>query len=171
MGAPCFFGAIGAGDPGAAVGEVSGVAVGDGVALGDVDLATGRVRPTGGLGGLSAGSGVGEDFFFRLGDALGDGEAEGSFFLIDGVTDGAGDSCSVGGDNFFFGEAVGEGEGLFVVEERFFFRGFGVGVGVEKIFLIVLLSDCSAPHAGATVETISASAVRMRINIAKGLTD
>ena len=119
----------------------------------------------------SAGSGVGEGFFFRLGDALGDGEAEGFFFLIDGVTDGVGDSCSVGRDNFFFGEAVGEGDGLFVVEELFFFRGFGVGVGVEKIFLIVSLNDCSAPRAGATVETTSASAVRIRINIAKGLTD
>jgi hypothetical protein len=153
LGAPCF---LGAGDPGAAVGEVSGVPVGDGVALGDAD---------------SAGSGVGEGFFFRLGDALGDGEAEGFFFLIDGVTDGVGDSCSVGRDNFFFGEAVGEGDGLFVVEELFFFRGFGVGVGVEKIFLIVSLNDCSAPRAGATVETTSASAVRIRINIAKGLTD
>ena len=121
--------------------------------------------------GVSVGSGVGEDFFLRLGDALGDGEGEGFFFLIDGVTDGAGDSCSVGCDNFFFGEAVGEGDGLLVVEELFFFRGLGVGVGVEKIFLIVLLSDCSAAGAGATAENISASVIRMRINIARGLTD
>jgi hypothetical protein len=147
LGAPCFFGGVGEGDS-------SGVAVGDGVAL-----------------GVSVGSGVGEDFFFRLGDALGDGEGEGFFFLTDGVTDGAGDSCSVGRDDFFFGEGVGEGDGLFVAEELFFFRGLGVGVGVEKIFLIVSLSDCSAARAGAIVETISASAIRMRINIAKGLTD
>ena len=121
--------------------------------------------------GVSVGSGVGEDFFFRLGDALGDDEGEGLFFLTDGVTNGADDSCSVGCNNFFFGEAAGEGDGLFVAEELFFFRGLGVGVGVEKIFLIVSLSDCSAAGAGATVETISASAIRMRINIAKGLTD
>jgi len=148
-------------------GDSAGVVVGDGVALGDGDLATEGVHPAGGLGGVSVGSGVGEGFFFRLGDALGDGEAEGFFFLIDGLTDGAGDSCSVGRDNFVFGE----GDGLFVVEELFFFRGFGVGVGVEKIFLIVSLNDCSAPRAGATVETTSASAVRIRINIAKTLTD
>ena len=121
--------------------------------------------------GVAVGSGVGEDFFFRPSDGVGDGEAEGFFFLIDGVTDGAGDSCSVGCDNFFFGEGVGEGDSLFVVDELFFFRGLGVGVGVEKIFLIVSLNDCSAPRAGATVETTSASAVRIRINIAKGLTD
>jgi len=135
-------------------GGSTGVAVGDGVAL-----------------GVLVGSGVGEDFFFRLGDALGDGEGEGFFFFIDGVTDGAGDSCSVGRDDFFFGEGVGEGDGFFLAEELFFFRGLGVGVGVEKIFLIVSLSDCSAAHAGATVETISASAITMRINITEGLTD
>ncbi len=132
----------------------------DGVALG-----------VGDLGGVSIGSGVGEDFFFRFRDALGDGEAEGFFFLIDGVTDGAGDSCSVGGENFFLGEGLGEGDTFFVVEEVFFFRGFGVGVGVEKIFLIVSPNDCSAARAGATVEAISASAIRTRINMTEVLTD
>ena len=152
FGAPCFFAT---GDAGATVGEDTGVALGDGVAV-----------------GVSVGSGVGEDFFFRRGDALGDGDAEGFFFLIDGVTDGAGDSCSGGGDTFFFGEAVGEGDGLFVVDELFFFfRGFGVGVGVEKIFLTVLASDRSAAPVGATVQTVSTRTNRARISMINPLTD
>ena len=128
--------------------------MGDGVELGGGDF-----------GGVSLGSGVGEGFFLRFRDALGDGEGEGFFFLIDGVADGPGDSCSVGGESFFLGEGLGEGDTFLMVEELFFFRGFGVGVGVEKIFLIVSPNDCSAPRAGATVEATSASAIRMRINM------
>jgi hypothetical protein len=67
--------------------------------------------------GVSLGSGVGEDFFLRLadGEALGEGEAD-----------------------FFFAEALGAGDSdsFFVVEDFFFLCGVGVGVGVEKIFLI-----------------------------------
>jgi hypothetical protein len=154
LGAPCFFGVPGDGDSVVIVGEFFGVTVSDGVGLG-----------VGDLGGVSIGSGVGEDFFFRFRDALGDGEAEGFFFLIDGVTDGAGDSRSVDGEAFLLGEGLGEVEALFAVDELFFFRGFGVGVGVEKTFLIVAPNDCSAPRAGATVEAISASAIRTRINM------
>jgi hypothetical protein len=151
FGAPCFFGT---GDAGAAVGEDCGVAVGEGAGL-----------------GVSVGSGVGKDFFFRFGDPLGAGEAEGLFFLIDGVTDGAADS-SFAGEGFFFGEAVGEGDGLFVVAELFFFfRGFGVGVGVEKIFLIVSASDRSAARLGATVETARMRINRTRTIIVNGWTD
>jgi len=156
FGAPCFFGT---GDVGAGVEEDSGVTVGDGVTLGDFDPS-----------GVAVSSGVGEDFFFRPSDGVGDGEAEGFFFLIDGVTDGAGDSSLVG-EGFFFGEAAGEGDGLFVVEELFFLRGFGVGVGVERILLIVLASDCSAAPVGATVETASARVNRARTSIMNGLTD
>ncbi len=157
FGAPCFFGT---GDVGAGAEEDSSVTVGEGVTLGDFDPS-----------GVAVGSGVGEDFFFRPSDGVGDGEAEGFFFLIDGVTDGAGDS-SLAGEGFFFGEAAGEGDGFFVVEELFFFlRGFGVGVGVEKIFLILLASDCSAAPAGTTVETARTRINRARTSIMNGLTD
>ena len=156
FGAPCFFGT---GDVGAGAEEDSGVTVGEGVTLGDFDPS-----------GVAVGSGVGEDFFFRPSDGVGDGEAEGFFFLIDGVTDGAGDS-SLAGEGFFFGEAAGEGDGLFVVEELFFLRGFGVGVGVEKIFLTVLASDRSAAPVGATVQTVSTRTNRARISMINPLTD
>ena len=87
-----------------AVDEREGVGVGDG-------------------GGVSLGSGFGEDFFFAFddGDALGDGETD-----------------------FFLGDEVGEGDSFFVVADFFFLCGVGVGVGVEKIFLIFSPRDCAA---------------------------
>ena len=76
----------------------------------------------------SLGSGVGEDFVFRSadGEALGDGEI-----------------C------FFFADAVGDGDGdsFFVVDDFFFLCGVGVGVGVEKIFLIFSPTVCWAERA------------------------
>ena len=79
--------------------------------------------------GVSLGSGVGEDFFFgfALGDALGDGETD-----------------------FFLGDEVGEGEGdsFFAVADFFRLCGVGVGVGVEKIFLIFSPADSSAANGG-----------------------
>jgi hypothetical protein len=79
-----------------------------------------------------------------------------------------GDFFTGRGEDFFFGEGLGEGDILFA--DRFFFRG-GVGVGVEKTFLILSASDCSAARVGATVETASTMISMMRTSIAKALTD
>ena len=83
----------------------------------------------GGGGGVSLGSGFGEDFFFAFddGDALGDGETD-----------------------FFLGNELGEGEGdsFFVVADFFRLCAVGVGVGVEKIFLIFSPTDSSAANGG-----------------------
>ncbi len=166
LGAPCFFGS----SDGVGVGEFSGgVVVGDGVSLGDVDLA-----------GVSEASGAGEDFFFFRGDSIGEGDGEAFFFLAgggesasssadkgffffgDGVTDGVAASSSFGsGDVFFFGEAlaVGDGDVFFSADECFFLRGVGVGVGVEKIFLIAAPIDCSAAPPGTIDERINASVI------------
>jgi hypothetical protein len=158
FGAPCFF-------PGVGDGDSWGVwaAVGIGVSDGDGEAV-----------GVSKGCGDGEVFFFRRGNALGDGDSSLTdgvrFFPGEGVSDGAGDSFSRGIDDFF-GLGGGVGDFFFVVTALFFFRGFGVGVGVEKIFLIASPSDCSAARAGTTVETIIASAMRILINIASGWTD
>jgi len=157
FGAPRFFKPAGDGDSGAFVGELSGTALGDGVTLGVVDV-----------GGISPGTGVGDAFFLRRGDALGDAVAEGFFPSIGGATDGVGDSFAGRGEDFFFGEGLGEGDVLFA--ERFFFRG-GVGVGVEKIFLILSASDCSAARVGGAAETASTIINMMRTSIAKALTD
>jgi hypothetical protein len=75
--------------------------------------------------GVSLGSGVTEAFFFgfAVGDAPGDGETD--FFFVDGLAEGDGDS-------------------FFVVADFFFLCGVGVGVGVEKIFLIFSPTDCAA---------------------------
>jgi hypothetical protein len=177
LGAPCFFDSPGEGDSG---GEFSGVAVGDGVSLGDVDLS-----------GVSVASGVGEDFFFRCGDPLGEGElffffaagvgdsissvGDGLFFFLgEDAGDGSGDFSSLGeGDVFFFGEAMGLGVGdvFFALEDFFFFRGVGVGVGVEKIFLMACPSDSSAPRTGRTGSDIKTNATNKRISMTKTLTD
>jgi hypothetical protein len=114
--------------------------------------------------GISLGAGVGDGFFLRPGDMLGDAVAEGFFLSIGGATDGVGDSFTGRDEDFFLDDGLGEGDILFA--ERFFFRG-GVGVGVEKIFLILSPSDCSAARVGNTVETASAIISMMRTNIAK----
>lgn len=157
FGAPRFFKPGGDGNSGAFVGELSGAALGEGVTLGVVDG-----------DGSSLGVGVGDGFFLRRGDALGDAVAEGFFFSIGGATDGVGNSFAGRREDFFFGEALGEGDILFA--DRFFFRD-GVGVGVEKIFLILSVSDCSAARVGKAVETASTIISMMRTSIAKALTD
>lgn len=73
---------------------------------------------------------MGEPFFFRCGDPLGDGlgvtDAEPFFFF--GLGDG--DSSVSTTDFFFFGETVGEGDGdSSAAVELFFFFGEGDGVG------------------------------------------
>ena len=82
--------------------------------------------------GVSLGSGFGEDFFFAFddGDALGDGETD-----------------------FFLGDEVGEGDAdsFFAVVDFFRLCGVGVGVGVEKIFLIFSPTDSSAANGGEIV--------------------
>ena len=87
--------------------------------------------------GVSLGSGVGEDSFFGFSDALGAGEA-----------------C------FFFAEPLGEGDADFFFDVDFrFLCGVGVGVGVDKTFLIFSPSVSSAACAGAT--TSNARATKM----------
>ena len=111
---------------GCAVAE--GVAVGSGVSVGV---------------GVAISSGV----VVVDGDALGVGDLFLRFDFVAGeeLADGA-------GENFFFGEAVGDGLGVDFPVERF--RGFrgGVGVGVaSKIFLIFASSDSSAAPGAAIV--------------------
>ena len=145
-------------NPAAGGGEFCGAVLGDGVSPGVVDL-----------DGVSLGSGVGEDFLIRRGDALGRAAAVVFFFSVDGVIEGAGDSVAGKSEDFFFGEALGDGKGFF--ESRFFFRGVGVGVGVEKIFLIVSPSDGSAAGACATAEAARAMTRKTRTSITKAWTD
>lgn len=144
LGAPCFFG--GDGDNS---GDSSGRAVGNGVSDGDVDLA-----------GVSNGSGDDECFFFRWSEAVG----EVSLSFAPGV--GEPDSSSVDGVLFFFGEGVTDGDGdfCFVVDALLFFRGFGVGVGVAKIFLIASPNDCSA-CTGASSESRIEITMQRRIDM------
>lgn len=92
------------------------------------------------------------------------------FFFGEGFTDGDGDSFASGVADSF-GVGVGVGDFFLVATALFFFRGFGVGVGVENIFFSVWPSDCSAAGAGRTMETITASEMRILINIANGWTD
>ena len=106
---------------------------------------------------------------------MGDGDCSsadglGFFFFGEGVVDGTGDSFSRGVDEAL-GLGVGVGDFFFAATALFFLRGLGVGVGVEKIFLSASPMDCSAAGDGTTVETITASAIRILINIANGLTD
>jgi len=92
FGAPRFFAGVG-------VADCSGVAVGegDGVSDGETD-------------GVSKGCGDGEPFFFRCGDALGNGVGVGEVFFFFGVVDGV--SSSVEGACFFLDETVGDGVGV-----------------------------------------------------------
>ena len=165
FGAPCFL----EGDAGDSCGVAVGV--GNGVADGDV--------------GVSKGCGDGELFLLRCGEGLGDGVAEAFFFF--GLGDGDSNSCSADRVLFFFGEGVTEGDGdsftcvgddlldglgagvgdfFFTADALFFFRGLGVGVGVEKIFLSASPSDCSAATAGNTTgDMIMAKRMRTRINM------
>jgi hypothetical protein len=133
--------------------------------------------------GSSNGSGVGEVFFFRCGEALGeslgevvfffglgDGDSNSSsvdellFFLGNGVIDGVGDSLSRDGDDFFDGLGDGVGDFFVDADELFFFRGFGVGVGVERIFLMASPNDCSA-RAGASSESRIEMTMQRRIDM------
>ena len=94
--------------------------------------------------GVSLRSGVGEDFFFRFadGEALGDGEPD-----------------------FLLANALGDGEvdSFFAVDDFFLLCGVGVGVGVEKIFLIFSPTVSSAARAGATLRTARAAKMPKRI--------
>ena len=88
----------------------------------------------------SSEAGEADAFPFACGDGVGEGEA-------------------------FLPDALGEGDGVpFFVVAFFFFLG-GVGVGVEKIFLIASPTDCSA-RTGAAIETTRAVAINVRRNIA-----
>ena len=140
LGAPCFFN----GD-----GDSPGVAVGDRISDGEIDPV-----------GVSNGSGVGEVFFFRCGEGFGDGVGEVVFFFGLGV----GDSLSRAGNDFFDGLGDGVGDFFVVADALFFFRGFGVGVGVEKIFLIASPNDCSA-RMGARSENRIEMTMQRRIDM------
>jgi hypothetical protein len=150
FGAPRFLAGLG-------VGDCSGVAVGEGDGVSDGETGT-----------VSKGCGDGEAFFFRCGDVLGDGVGVGvsevfffleavdggsssvdraCFFLGEAVGDGVGVSFSRGVDDFL-GVGVGLGDFFFGVAAPFFFRGFGVDVGVEKIFFNACPSVCSAASTG-----------------------
>jgi hypothetical protein len=144
LGAPCFFD----GD-----GDSSGVAVGDRISDGDVDPV-----------GVSTGSGVGEVFFFRCGEALGESMGEVVFFF--GLGDGDSDSSSVDELPLFLGNGVTDGVGdfFFVADALFFFRGFGVGVGVETIFLMLSPNDCSA-RTGASSDSRIEMTMQRRIDM------
>ena len=89
---------------------------------------------------------MGEDFFFRFadGEALGDGEPD-----------------------FFFADALGDAEAgsFFVVDDFFFLCGVGVGVAVERIFLIFSPTVSSAERAVSTNERTNTDAIKARITI------
>jgi hypothetical protein len=153
FGAPRLFKPAGDGDSGAFVGEFPGTAFGGGVIPGAVDV-----------DGVSLGAGVGagDGFFFRRGEALGDAVGE-AFSRARGATDGVGNAFAGSSAWFFFGKGLGEGDAFFGV--RFFFRGVGVGVGVEKIFLIVSVNDGSAADTGAMGEAARAMTRSNRMSI------
>ena len=96
--------------------------------------------------GVSLGSGVGEDSFFGFADgaALGDGEAD--FFFLDGL-------------------AEGDGDCFFLVADFFFLCGVGVGVGVEKTFLIFSPMVSSAACVVSASDTTNTEAMKGRIDI------
>jgi hypothetical protein len=163
LGAPCFFD----GD-----GDSPGVALGDRISDGEIDPV-----------GVSNGSGVGEFFFFRCGEplgesmgevvfffGLGDGDSNFSsgdellFFLGNGVTAGVGDALSRADDDFFDGLGDGMGDFSVVADAPFFLRGFGVGVGVERIFLMASPNDCSA-RTGASSESRIEMTMQRRIDM------
>jgi hypothetical protein len=101
------------------------------------------------------------------GDSVADGIG---LFLAEEVADGAGDSFSRDVEDFF-GVGVGVGDFFFVAAVLFFVRGLGVGVGVERIFLIVSPSEGSVAGDGTGAVTINTSAIRILINITFLLTD
>lgn len=86
------------------------------------------------------------------------------FFFGEGITDGDGDSFARAGDDFFDGLGEGDGDFCFVVDALLFFRGFGVGVGVAKIFLIASPNDCSA-CTGASSESRTETTMQKRIDM------
>ena len=94
--------------------------------------------------GVSLGSGVGEDFFFgfAVADALGEGET----------------------DLFFLGVGEGEADSFFVAADFFFLCGVGVGVGVEKIFLIFSPKDSSAARGEIVKDAITTIATVAKRN-------
>lgn len=168
FGAPCFFG-VGVGD-GDSCGGAVGVGVGDAVSDGD---------------DVSKGCAVGDSFFFRCGDPLGDGvgevfffrgvgdgdssSADGvRFFLGAGVVAGAGDSFSRGVDEVF-GVGVGVGDFFFVATALFFLRGLGVGVGVANIFFSVCPRVGSAASFTAAAKVTHVSKMKMRRSISNWL--
>jgi hypothetical protein len=113
--------------------------------------------------GVSVGFGDAFDFFFfdelLLGltsaDSSEAGEA-GAFPFACGDRVGEGEA--------FLPDALGAGDGVsFFIVVFFFFRE-GVGVGVEKIFLSVSPTDCSA-RTGAAIDRIRALAINVRRNI------
>jgi len=157
FGACCFF-------PGLPVGDCSAVPLGVAVSLGVAD-------------GVSEGSGVGDVFFFRCDDEVGDGVGEAFFlfglgegdsssgvgdFFFFGEGDGVAGSFSRAGDNFLVGVGVGVGDFFCVAVVVFFFRGFGVGVGVEKIFFSASPRDCSAGLAAWIGARTNPRTMRMR---------
>ena len=117
-----------------------GVSVGVSVAFGEaLDFFFFEGVPLGLALADSSGVGEADAFRFACGDRVGEGEA-------------------------FLPEVLGEGDGVaFFVVVFFFFRE-GVGVGVEKIFLIVSPTDCSA-RTGAAIDTIRAVAITVRRKI------
>ena len=159
-GAPFFFGE-GEGD-----GLTSGLAVGVSVGVGEdsgVSVGSGEgdvfffFFPGEALGEVS-GVGVGEDFFFFLGEGetLGSGVCEdlglGDAFRVfpgDGEGDFSGVAAAFGGGDF-------SATGLFfdVLELLRCFFGAGVGVGA-KIFFSLLPNDSSARAGAATPESIA----------------
>ena len=151
-----------------------------GVSLGDCSAVPFGVAVSAGVeDGVSDGSGVGDVLFFLWGEVVGDGVGDSFFFF------GLGDGDSAAGDAafFFFGETDADGVGevssragedffegvgvdfLVVAAAVFFFRGFGVGVGVEKIFFRASPRDCSAGLAAWMGEKTNATKIRMRRSI------
>jgi len=102
------------------------------------------------------GRGVGDSNFSSVDELF--------FFLGDGVASGVGDSLSGAGDDFFDGLGDGVGDFFVVADALFFFRGFGVGVGVERIFLMASPNDCSA-HTGASSESRIETTMQRRIDM------
>ena len=134
-----------------------GVSVGEGAGV-DVDA------------GVSVASGEVVDFLFfdfdgpfsavlGVSSACAAGEAECLVF-------GRGDVVGEGED--FRRDSLGEGVSFFELVAFFFFRE-GVGVGVDKTFLMVSPIDCSA-STGAETETIRSNVMIIRAKITPTLT-
>jgi len=121
------------------------VGLGDAVSLGGADSSA-VAEPFFRCGdGLEVGVGVAELFFFFLDVADCDSSSSTGvdfFFFGEGDAEGVGELSSSIDDDFF--EGVGVGDFCFVDAVAVFFRGFGVGVGVEKIFLRAPPRDWSA---------------------------